>query len=169
MKIAEQYKDFEIEVLDLKEINLPFLDESEHPILQKYTNAHTRSWSSKIDEADAFVIVTPEYNHSYPVSIKNVLDYLVKEWQNKPMGFVGYGGVSAETRAVQDLKIPVTTLGMMPIPQEVTIPFFNKFINNKGVFEGNAILNKAANVMLDNLQPWAEALKEMREKAILEK
>jgi len=163
LKIAKQHPDFEVELLDLKEINLPFMDELEHPRAQKYANTHTKQWSKTIDSADAFVIVTPEYNFGYPATLKNALDYLSVEWADKPMGFVSYGGVSAGTRAVQELKLPVTTLGMMPLPQAVNIPFFTKFINENGVFEANEPLDRSANVMLNKLQAWAKALQGMRE------
>lgn len=165
LEIAKQHSDFEIELLDLKEINLPFMDEPEHPRLQKYTKAHTKKWSKTIDSADAFVIVTPEYNYGYPATLKNALDYLSVEWGEKPMAFVSYGGVSGGTRAVQDLKLPVTTLGMMPLPQAVNIPFFTQFINENDVFEANAPLEKSANLMLNSLKKWSKALKNMRENA----
>ncbi|MDT0293581.1 NADPH-dependent FMN reductase [Mesonia ostreae] len=162
LEIAKKHSDFDVELLDLKEINLPFMDELEHPRAQKYANTHTKRWSKTIDNADDFVIVTPEYNFGYPATLKNALDYLSVEWADKPMGFVSYGGVSAGTRAVQELKLPVTTLGMMPLPQAVNIPFFTKFINENNVFEANEPLNKSANVMLNKLQAWAKALKGMR-------
>ncbi len=163
LDILKQHEYFEVEVLDLKEINLPFMDEPEHPRLQKYTHAHTIAWSKKIATADAFVMVTPEYNYSYPATLKNALDYLVKEWENKPMAFVSYGGLSGGTRAVQALKLPVTTLGMMPLPQAVNIPFFNQFINEDNVFHGNETLVISAEVMLDKLKIWTKTLKAMRE------
>ncbi|MEO5790077.1 NAD(P)H-dependent oxidoreductase [Gelidibacter sp.] len=162
LKIAQQHPNFDVELLDLKEINLPFMDEPEHPRLQKYTKAHTKKWSKTIDSADAFVMVTPEYNFSYPATLKNALDYLSVEWSEKPMGFVSYGGVSGGTRAVQELKGPVTALGMMPIPQAVNIPFFTQFINEDDVFEANEPLEKSANLMLNKLQNWSKALKNMR-------
>lgn len=165
LKIAKQHPDFEVELLDLKEIDLPLMDEPNHPRLQKYTKAHTKKWSKTIDSADAFVIVTPEYNFGYPATLKNALDYLSVEWSDKPMGFVSYGGISGGTRAVQELKLPVTALGMMPIPQAVNIPFFTQFINDNDVFEANETLEKSANVMLTKLQNWAKALKNMRENA----
>lgn len=165
LKIAKQHPDFEVELLDLKEIDLPLMDEPNHPRVQKYINAHTKKWSKTIDSADAFVIVTPEYNFGYPATLKNALDYLSVEWSDKPMGFVSYGGISGGTRAVQELKLPVTALGMMPIPQAVNIPFFTQFINDNDVFEANETLEKSANVMLTKLQNWAKALKNMRENA----
>ncbi|MCL8006620.1 NAD(P)H-dependent oxidoreductase [Gelidibacter japonicus] len=165
LKIAKQHPDFEVELLDLKEIDLPLMDEPNHPRVQKYTKTHTKKWSKTIDSADAFVIVTPEYNFGYPATLKNALDYLSVEWSDKPMGFVSYGGISGGTRAVQELKLPVTALGMMPIPQAVNIPLFTQFINDNDVFEANETLEKSANVMLTKLQNWAKALKNMRENA----
>src|SRR5699024_4946479 len=126
-EFAKTHSNFQVEVLDLKEIALPFLDETEHPMVQQYKNVHTKNWSRTIDEADAFVVVTPEYNFGYPAALKNAFDYLHKEWAKKPMGFVSYGGISAGTRSVQALKLPVTTLSMMPLTQAVNIPFFSEF------------------------------------------
>jgi NAD(P)H-dependent FMN reductase len=168
-EIAKQHSEFDVEVLDLKEINLPLFDEPEHPRMQKYVGEHTKRWSKLINEADAYIIVTPEYNFGYPATLKNALDYLATEWQDKPMGFVSYGGISAGTRAVQELKSPVTTLGMMPLPEAVNIPLFTQFINEDGVFVGNEPLVKSAHSMLKKLKYWTEALKEMREKILTDK
>lgn len=163
LKIVHQHSNFEVELLDLKEINLPLLDEPNHPRLQNYTKLHTKEWSKTIASADAFVIITPEYNYGYPATLKNALDYLFVEWGEKPMGFVSYGGISGGTRAVQELKSPVTTLGMMPLPQAVNIPFFTQFINENDVFEANEALENSANLMLTTLVRWTKALKQMRE------
>lgn len=163
--IALQHSEFNVEVLDLKEINLPFFDEPEHPRLRKYQHQHTKDWSAKIDEADAFVIVTSEYNYGYPATIKNAIDYLSQEWHYKAMGFVSYGGVAAGTRAVQMLKPVITALGMMPITESVHIPMFTKFIDDNGKFNGDEVLNNSANAMLNALYKWAVALKTMRTKA----
>ncbi|PJX21782.1 NADPH-dependent FMN reductase [Psychroflexus sp. S27] len=163
LELAKQYSNFEVELLDLKEIDLPLMDEPNHPMMQKYTKDHTKKWSKTIDEAVAFVFITPEYNYGRPATIKNAMDYLFNEWQEKPVGFVSYGGVSGGTRAVQELKLPTTTLGMMPLPQAVNIPFFAQFINDDNVFEANEPLKKSADVMLNKLQAWTKALKEMRE------
>lgn len=163
LKMAKQYPDFEVELLDLKEIDLPLMDEPNHPRLRQYTKEHTKKWSQTIDEADAYVMVTPEYNYGRPATLKNAMDYLFEEWQEKPVGFVSYGGISAGTRAVQELKLTITTLGMMPLPQAVNIPFFSQFINENDVFEASEPLEKSANIMLNKLQNWTKALKRMRE------
>lgn len=164
MQIAKKHDAFNTELLDLKKINLPFLDEPEHPRLQHYHHEHTKRWSALIDPADAYVIVTCEYNFGYPAPLKNALDYLYKEWNNKPVAFVGYGGVAGGTRAIQMLKQVVTAQKMMPLAEAVYIPFFAKYINETGRFEGDENLNTSANEMLKALLPWAEALKKMREK-----
>lgn len=164
-KVAE-HTEFDVELIDLKEINLPFMDEAAHPRAQKYTNDHTKKWQQTIDSADAYVIVTPEYNYSYPATLKNALDYLALEWCEKPMGFVSYGGLSGGTRAVQELKGPVTTLGMMPLPEAVNIPFFAKHINDNGEFESYDSAERSAEVMLKKLKRWAKALKRMREEEL---
>ena len=93
--LARAHGVFDIELVDLAAINLPVMDEPEHPRLRRYQHAHTKAWSAQIESADAFVFVTPEYNFSAPPSIINALDYLVFEWAYKPVGFVSYGGVSA--------------------------------------------------------------------------
>jgi len=152
---------FEIVVADLKEVNLPIFDEPKHPRFQQYEHDHTKRWSAIVAAADAFVIVTPEYNFSAPPSIVNALDYLFREWQHKPAGFVSYGGVSGGIRSVQATKLMLTSLKVMPIPEAVTIPFFFKMMN-EGVFNGSEELEKAIPSMLDELHKWAVACKTMR-------
>ena len=160
---ARQHGAFEIEPIDLAEVSLPFLDEPKHPRLQEYQHEHTRAWSATVARADAFVVVTPEYDHGPPASLINALQFLVKEWAYKPMGFVSYGGVSAGTRSVQIIKSTATTLKLVPIVESVSIPFFAKSIDEEtGKFQPGEIQEKAAKVMLDELVKWAKALKAMR-------
>ena len=153
---------FEVTLLDLAIINLPFLDEPHHPRLNKYEKEHTRNWSILIDNADAFIVVTPEYNFGYPATIKNALDFLYNEWCYKPIAFVSYGGVAAGTRSVQMLKQVVTALKMMPIPESVNLPFFTKHINAHDVFVPDGEIVRSAEMMLTELAKWGEALKTMR-------
>ena len=151
-------------LLDLAVINLPFLDEPEHPRLKKYTKEHTKQWSAAIEEADAFLIVTPEYNFGYPAPLKNALDFLYQEWNYKPVAFVSYGGIAGGTRAVQQLKQVVTAQNMVPVTSAVNIPFFTKHIDATGMFIGDEILNKSADTMFQELLKWTEALAVMRVK-----
>lgn len=90
---------FDIRLVDLADYPLPFDDEPHHPRLGEYVSEHTRNWSEVIGQADAFVIVTPEYNYSFPASLKNTLDHLSAEWAMKPVAFVSYGGISGGLRA----------------------------------------------------------------------
>lgn len=157
-EFAQKDSRFEVDWIDLAEVNLPFMDEPRHPLLKQYEHQHTKDWSQRIDPADAFVFVTPEYNYAMPPTLLNALDFLSKEWNYKPVGFVNYGGVSAGTRSAQMAKLVVTSLRMMPLPDAVSVPFFQQFIKD-GVFTPNAELEKGANNMLNELYKWAFALK----------
>jgi NAD(P)H-dependent FMN reductase len=159
---AAKHKEFLVEVLDLAKINLPFLDELHHPRLQKYEHEHTKNWSRQIDSADAFIVVTPEYNYGFPAALKNALDFLYNEWNYKPIGFVSYGGIAAGTRAVQMLKQVVNAQKMIPLTESVNIPFFTKYLDEQDNFIADDGLIKSANVMLIELAKWTEALKSMR-------
>ncbi|MFH7341132.1 NADPH-dependent FMN reductase [Streptomyces sp. KHY 26] len=155
----------ETEVVDLAEVNLPFMNEPHHPRLGRYTHQHTLDWSAKISEADAFVFVMPEYNFGYNAELKNAIDYLHNEWQYKPVGMVSYGGVSAGTRAAQMIKQVVTTLKMTPVFEAVSIPFVNQFIDEDKRLVPNDIMRGAADAMLDELVRMTEALRPLRESA----
>ncbi|MGW4498281.1 GNAT family N-acetyltransferase [Micromonospora sp. NPDC004336] len=110
-----------LDVADLADIGLPLLDEPEHPSSGVYAHEHTRAWSRRVAAADAFVVVTPEYNFGMPATLKNAFDFLYHEWAWKPVAFVSYGNTSAGTRAVQMAKQVVTTLKMMPIGATVAL------------------------------------------------
>jgi NAD(P)H-dependent FMN reductase len=107
------------------------------------------------------VFVTPEYNNGYPASLKNAIDYLNAEWAHKPVGFVSYGGVSAGTRAVAQLKQVVTTLRMVPIQDAVNIPFVQQFLAD-GVLTPNEVMTSAAKLVLDELVKLSTALATVR-------
>jgi NAD(P)H-dependent FMN reductase len=160
---ARGHGGFEIDVVDLAELNLPMLDEPNHPRLRQYTHQHTKDWSARIAGSDAFVIVTPEYNHGYSAPVKNAIDYLHHEWHYKPVGFVSYGGVAAGTRAMQQLKQVVTALRMLPLTDAVNIPFHTQFLDDDGRVQANEVMEQAADVMLDELVRVAETLRPLRE------
>ena len=142
-------------------VGLPFMDEPNHPRLRRYTQQHTKDWSARVQRADAFVFVTPEYNHGLSAPLKNAIDYLHAEWQYKPVGFVSYGGVSAGTRAVQQLKPVVSVLRMFPITDAVSIPFHPQFIDD-GEVQANETMEQAADAMLDELVRVEAALRPLR-------
>jgi NAD(P)H-dependent FMN reductase len=164
LEIARRHGKFDIEVIDLAEVDLPMFDEPKHPRLREYEHEHTKAWSATVDRADAFVFVTPEYNFSAPPSLVNALDYLIHEWAYKPAGFVSYGGVSAGLRGVQMAKQTLTALKMMPLPEAVSIPFYAQHLDREsGVFDPGEVQARAAEVMLTELLRWTEALKPLRE------
>lgn len=152
--LARKRDDIEVELIDLKEINLPMFDEPHHPRLGKYEHEHTKRWSAVVSRADGFVFVTPEYNHSFPASLKNAIDYLNAEWKFKPVAFVSYGGVAAGTRAVQALKPVLACFHMMPLFEAVNIPFVHALFEHAGKFRPEPGLEEAANTMLDKLVFW---------------
>jgi NAD(P)H-dependent FMN reductase len=156
---------FDVNVVDLAELDLPLLDEPYHPRLRQYTHQHTKDWSAIVDASDAFAIVTPEYNYGYPAALKNAIDYLHGEWRDKPIGFVSYGGVAAGTRAVQQLKQVVTTLKMLAVVEAVSIPFHPQFMGEDGRVQANEIMEQAADAMLDELVRVEGALRPLRARA----
>src|ERR1700680_4046204 len=102
--ILKSRKDAEFEIVDIEDYKLPLLDEPVPPLMGQYSKAHTKTWSAKIDSLDAFIFVTPEYNHSISAALKNAIDFLFHEWNNKAAGFVGYGGAGG-VRAVESLRL----------------------------------------------------------------
>jgi len=162
--LACRHGKFDVRLVDLAKVNLPLLDEPLHPRFLQYEHEHTKKWSAIVNEADAYVFVTSEYNFGAPPSLINALDFVWQEWQCKPLGFVSYGGVSGGTRSVQMTKEVATTLKMMPIPEMVSIPFFSQYIDDSGAFSPPDVQDKAGIDMLEELLKWAEVLKPMRMK-----
>lgn len=161
---ADVHGGFEVVMADLGEIDLPLMDEPHHPRLRQYTKQHTWDWSALVEGADAFVFVTPEYNHAPPAPLINAIDYLNAEWGYKPAGFVSYGGVSGGTRAVAILKQIVTVLKMVPLGEMVNIPFVAQVMQD-GALRPNDVTETAATTMLDSLARWSAALAPLRAEA----
>lgn len=160
-QVAREHDGFEVELVDLAELDLPMMDEPNHPRLRQYTHDHTKRWSEIVDRADAFVFVMPEYNYGYTAPLKNAIDYLHEEWRRKPASFVSYGGISAGLRAVQQVKQVVTTLAMVPAQAAVPIPFVAQFIED-GVFTPNEVMHGGAKATLDELVELHGALSTIR-------
>ncbi|HEY5221460.1 MAG TPA: NAD(P)H-dependent oxidoreductase [Microbacteriaceae bacterium] len=142
---------FEIDWADLAGIKLPFMDEPNHPKLHQYTQQHTFEWSARVDAADAFIFVSPEYNFSYAPSLKNALDYLNREWWRKPLGTVSYGGISGGTRGVTAIRPTEVNLGLVATGPNVEIPWAAKQINDDGMFEPLESQEKVLAAQLDEL------------------
>jgi NAD(P)H-dependent FMN reductase len=150
---AQEHAGFDVEVVDLAEIDLPMFAEPKHPRLGDYALSHTRRFSAIIGRADAFVFVFPEYNHSYNAALKNALDHLSLEWRGKPVGLVSYGGVAAGARAAVALEPVLLALGMRPVAF-APIPMIFQFLEgdeDERRFVPDAEVDKGMTALLDGV------------------
>lgn len=159
---ANAQGEFDSHLIDLAEFGLPLFNEPHHPAQQKYEHEHTKAWSRSVDAADAYVFVTPEYNFSPPPPLVNALDYVYREWNYKPCGFVSYGGASGGLRSVQGVKQLVTTLKMMPMVEGVMIQQPWTLLDDNNNFQPSDSHVDSGAAMLKEMKKWAEALKTMR-------
>ena len=156
----------EAELLDLRDYPMPFFNEAETPSYKKqpYKNEVVVRWTQKIKEGDAFIIVTPEYNHGYPAVLKNALDYVYQEWNQKPVGFVAYGS-AAGARSVEQLRLVAIELQMTPIRNAIHLPVDKWVAILTGKVPAEEVfssLSERANGLIDQLLWWAKALKSAR-------
>ena len=158
--IATKRNDADYEIVDIKDFNLPLLDEAVPPSMGQYSQPHTKAWAAKIAPFDAFVFVTPEYNHATSGALKNALDFLYKEWNNKAAGFVGYGSAGG-ARAVENLRLIMGELQIADVRAQVMLSLFTDF-ENFTTFKPAAMHEKSANAMLDQLVAWGGAMKTLR-------
>ena len=159
-QIALKRTDAEFELLDIKAFNLPLLDEPVPPSLGQYSKEHTKAWAAKIASFDGYVFVTPEYNHGIAGALKNAIDFLFKEWNNKAAGFVGYGSVGA-VRAVEHLRLVLAEVQVATVRNQVALSLFTDF-ENFSTFKPAAHHEKSVNQMLDQLLAWSGAMKSLR-------
>jgi NAD(P)H-dependent FMN reductase len=159
-KIASERTDADFELIDLADYPLPHLDEPMPPSLGLYQNDHTKQWAAKIASFDGFVIVTPEYNHSTSGVLKNAIDYLYAEWNNKAVGFVSYGSAGG-ARAVEHLRLIAAELQMADVRQQVVLSLLTEF-ENFSVFKPGDYNLPAVNTLLDQVVAWSSALAPLR-------
>lgn len=162
--LISKREDANFELIDLKEWNLPMFSEAASPMMGngKYANEMQQKWGDKIREGDAYIIITPEYNHGYPASVKNALDYLYAEWNKKPVSFISYGGISGGVRAVEQLRNVAVELQMIPVRQEVNIPLVWQAFDEEGELKNSEMHEERANAMIEQLLWFAELLKNGR-------
>jgi NAD(P)H-dependent FMN reductase len=161
-RIAHEHAGFDVRLVDLAELGLPFLDEPTPAVDRRpYQHQHTRRWSEITAAADAYVFVTPEYNQGYPAPLKNALDFLYHEWNDKPVAFVSYGMTSGGMRSVQQLKTVVTALKMVPIDETVAI-HLRQALDDEGNLVPSQIARNAAKATLDELLRVSGALAPLR-------
>lgn len=166
---AKQTTDIDVELLDLKDFPMPFFNESVPPsmIKEPYSHPEVARFTQKIKEADAFIVVTPEYNHGYPASLKNALDWVCVEWNNKPMAFVAYGSVGG-ARSVEQLRQVAVELQMAPIRNaiHITFDYIMKTYEQPSISPMELLkpFDEKAEGMMKQLVWWGNALKEARNK-----
>jgi len=151
---TEARADVEIDLLDIGEIELP--------VVYGTGGEAMADFLARIDAADAFVVVTPEYNHSYPAALKQAIDYGKAQWEAKPVGFVSYGGVSGGLRAVEHLRGVFAELHAVTVRDTVSLHMYFGMFNEDGDLIEPEPVNAAAKTMLDSLNWWALALKRAR-------
>jgi NAD(P)H-dependent FMN reductase len=158
--LAAGREDLIAELIDLRDWPLPFFDEPTSPITGHYA-PEARAWAAKVAEGDGYVFITPEYNFGYPAVLKNALDHLYHEWNNKPVAFVSYGGAAGDSRAPQQLRLVVIELQMAPIRVGITLPFARRLFDERGEIQDESY-DARADALLDQLVWWARALKAAR-------
>jgi NAD(P)H-dependent FMN reductase len=155
--IAKKRSDADFEPVDIASYNLPLLDEAVPPSLGQYGNAHTKAWAKKIGSFDAYVFVNPEYNHGISGALKNAIDYLFAEWNNKAAGFVSYGSAGG-ARAVEHLRLVMAELMVATVRAQVMLSLFTDF-ENLSKFKPHPRHVDEVNAMLDQVIAWGGALK----------
>lgn len=158
--IATKRTDAQFDVVDIADYNLPLLDEPMPAMMKQYQNEHTKKWSERIESYDAYVFVSPEYNHSTTGALKNAIDYLAREWSNKVAGFVSYGS-SGGARAVEHLRLIMAELSVATVRAQVLLSIFTDF-ENFTVFKPGPQREKEVATMLDQVVSWGKALKTIR-------
>ncbi|MYV52300.1 NAD(P)H-dependent oxidoreductase [Streptomyces sp. SID3212] len=159
-EVAAQRSDAEFELVDLLDFQLPHLDEAYPPAMGQYAQPHTLAWAEKIASFDGYVMVTPEYNHSTSGALKNAIDFLYREWNNKAVGFVSYGSAGG-TRAVEHLRLIAGELQMADVRNQVALSLFTDF-ENFSVFKPTDPQRDALTTTLDQVVAWSEALAPLR-------
>lgn len=157
---ALKRKDAEYELIDIKDYNLPLLDEPIPPSMGKYSKEHTINWSKKIESFDAYIFVTGEYNHSVPGALKNAIDFLYKEWNNKAAGFVSYGSAGG-VRSVEHLRGIMGEVQIADVRAQVFLSLTEDF-ENYSVFKPRAYHEKTLSVLFDQVVAWGTAMKTVR-------
>lgn len=158
--IAAQRSDAEFAIVDIADFDLPLLDEPMPPAMGQYSKPHTKAWAAKVAEFDGFVFVTPEYNHATSAALKNAIDFLYAEWNNKAAGFVGYGSMGG-ARSIEGLRLIMAELQIADVRQQVSLSLVTDF-ENFSVFKPAAMHAESVTTMLDQLVAWAGALQGVR-------
>jgi NAD(P)H-dependent FMN reductase len=161
-EIAARRKDAQFELVDVEAFNLPLLDEPIPPSQGKYSKEHTKKWAAKIASFDGYVFVTPEYNHGPSGALKNAIDFLYAEWNNKAAGFVGYGSAGG-TRAVEHLRLVMAEVQVATVRNQVMLSLRDDF-ENYTAFKPREFHEKSLAGVFDQVIAWGGAMKTLRGK-----
>lgn len=161
---AASRDDIDVELVDLRTFPLPFFDAPVSPKRELADDPRVRAWAAKVAEADGYIFVTPEYNYGYPAVLKNALDSIYYEWNDKSVGFVGYGAVGGGLRAVIQLRQVVVELGLVQAHGHVIVPFVGRAFDDDGQ-PRDEVTRRTAAGMLDEVTEWALLLRDKREAA----
>jgi NAD(P)H-dependent FMN reductase len=161
-ELAKKRKDIAVELVDLEKVNLPFMNEPMPPMMNQYSLEHTKKWSKTIAEADGFIFVTPEYNHSYSPVLKNAIDYLFYEWNYKPATYISYGSAAGGARAVEHLRGLAGEIKMYDLREQVVISNYWENMDENGQYKFTEQQEKLATDMLDTLIFWSAEMKKNR-------
>jgi NAD(P)H-dependent FMN reductase len=159
---SQERSDATFELVDLADYDLPLLDEPVPPSLGDYRGEHTRRWADTVARFDGFVFVTPEYNHGPPAALKNALDYLFAEWNDKASGFVGYGSAGG-TRAVEQLRLAMGELRVADVRSQVSLSLFDDFEDMQTFAAPRPHQVGAVRALLDDVTSWSRAMRSVRE------
>jgi NAD(P)H-dependent FMN reductase len=162
---AKKRTDAQFEIVDIADFKLPLLDEPVPPSMAQYSKPHTKAWAQKVASLDAFVFVTPEYNHATSAALKNALDFIYAEWNNKAAAFVSYGASSSGGRAVEQLRAVMAELQIADVRAQVLLSLITDF-ENYTTFKPNAFHQTTLTTMLDQLVAWGGAMKTMRNQKV---
>ena len=160
LEAARKRSDAEYDLVDIKDFGLPLLDEPMPPSMGKYQERHTKRWAAKIASLDAFVFVSPEYNHGIPAALKNAIDLLFAEWNHKAAGFVSYGGAGG-ARAVEQLRLVLAEVHVATVRAQVLLSMMTDF-QNFTTFKPQPHQEKSVGTVLDQVVAWGGALKQLR-------
>ncbi|GAB3465954.1 NAD(P)H-dependent oxidoreductase [Massilia terrae] len=161
LDIANLRSDAVYELVDIADARLPLLDEPMPPSMGQYSQQHTKDWAAKIAHYDGFVFVTPEYNHGTSGALKNAIDFLFAEWNNKAAGFVGYGSMGG-ARAIESLRLVMGEIMVADVRQAVQLSLFTDF-ENFSTFKPATMHEQSVEKMLDQVVAWSKALQGVRQ------
>jgi NAD(P)H-dependent FMN reductase len=160
LQIARRRNDAAYELVDIKDFDLPLLDEPTPPAMGRYQQPHTKHWAAKVASLDAFVFVLPEYNHGIPAALKNAIDFLFAEWKHKAAGFVSYGGAGG-ARAVEQLRLVLAEVHVATVRAQVLLSLLHDF-ENFTTFKPEPHHEKHVGTVLDEVMAWSGALERLR-------